>query len=247
MSAKEFAALNGELANIRSGTAVKVLVWKPVFDVKIARSEIVKEQIPFRSVKIPSKSYPLGKSFCKRKGIPGEAEVTYNVTYVDGEEASRVAVSRQVITEPIDELIITGLKSKGYFAASGEGSTEIVNSRFIWPIAGHAGNITCRFGGGHRGLDIAAPAGTVVVASDAGTVIFSGWEGSYGKSVVIRHDNGSVTRYAHNSEILVRAGQFVSQSGAIAIVGRTGFATGVHLHFEVIANGVHKNPLRYIN
>lgn len=100
-------------------------------------------------------------------------------------------------------------------------------------------------GGGsemHRGVDIAAPTGTPIRATGGGTVIFSGWGGSYGNKVIIDHGLGIQTLYAHNSANLVQVGQQVSRGDTIARIGSTGRSTGPHVHYEVIVNGTAVNP-----
>lgn len=106
---------------------------------------------------------------------------------------------------------------------------------YIWPARGVlTSGFGPRWGRMHQGIDIAAPVGTPVVASAAGTVIFAGWNsGGYGNLVKIWHDNGSVTYYAHNHRILVRENQQVEQGQLIAEMGSTGFSTGPHVHFEI--------------
>lgn len=89
---------------------------------------------------------------------------------------------------------------------------------------------------GYNGIDLAAPAGTSIRAAAAGEVILSrasGWNGGYGKYIVIRHSNGTQTLYAHNSANYVVAGQSVAQGEVIGAIGSTGRSTGNHLHFEV--------------
>jgi murein DD-endopeptidase MepM/ murein hydrolase activator NlpD len=100
----------------------------------------------------------------------------------------------------------------------------------------------------HRGIDIAAPIGTPVHAAAAGVVEFSAWNsGGYGNMIDIRHPDGTVTRYAHLSRSLVRAGQQVEQGDQIALVGSTGYSTGPHLHFEVhLPNQGTVNPIAYL-
>lgn len=99
----------------------------------------------------------------------------------------------------------------------------------------------------HTGIDIPAPKGTSAVAIDNGTVIFSATQGSYGKTVMIKHDDGKVTLYAHNSELLVSVGQRVQKGQVVTKIGSTGRSTGPHLHFEVRINGKHTNPMSYVN
>jgi murein DD-endopeptidase MepM/ murein hydrolase activator NlpD len=102
-----------------------------------------------------------------------------------------------------------------------------------------------RWGRMHQGVDFAAVVGAPIYAATAGTVVHSGWESGYGKSIVIDHGNGLKTRYAHCSKLLVKVGAVIPKGGLIANVGSTGHSTGPHLHFEVIVNGIRKNPAWY--
>ena len=100
----------------------------------------------------------------------------------------------------------------------------------------------------HAGLDIGAAHGTNIFAAADGTVLVSGWNtGGYGNYVVIDHGGGLTTLYAHCSSLLVSAGQKVTKGQAIAKCGSTGMSTGPHLHFEVLKNGSHTNPMAYFN
>lgn len=96
---------------------------------------------------------------------------------------------------------------------------------------------------GYNAVDLAAPVGTPILASAAGDVIVAragGWNGGYGSYVVIQHDNGSQTLYAHMSKVITYDGAHVQQGQVIGYVGSTGKSTGAHVHFE-IRNGV-RNP-----
>lgn len=95
----------------------------------------------------------------------------------------------------------------------------------------------------HQGVDLSAPTGTPVFAALGGTVTKSGPYGGYGNYVCIKHNDALTTCYAHNSRILVAEGQEVDAGVVIALVGSTGASTGPHLHFEVIVQGVHVDPL----
>jgi murein DD-endopeptidase MepM/ murein hydrolase activator NlpD len=98
----------------------------------------------------------------------------------------------------------------------------------------------------HEGIDYAANTGTPVRAVAEGSVVRAGWSGGYGQMVEIRHPDGVVTRYGHLSRIAagVKAGSTVSQGDVIGAVGRTGLATGPHLHFELRVNGRATDPRR---
>jgi len=98
----------------------------------------------------------------------------------------------------------------------------------------------------HRGVDFSAPKGTAVVATASGVVTWAGRKPDYGYMVEIRHSDGYTTRYAHNSENLVKAGDLVKKGQKIAVVGSTGRSTGSHLHFEVHQDGKSVNPMPYI-
>ena len=97
----------------------------------------------------------------------------------------------------------------------------------------------------HRGVDYAAPTGTPVKAAGNGKVIFRGKKGGYGNTVIIQHGSKYTTLYAHLSKFArsSRKGKSVSQGQIIGYVGKTGLATGPHLHYEFRVNGVHRNPL----
>lgn len=114
-----------------------------------------------------------------------------------------------------------------------------------------AGRITSRFGqrrgnGWHTGVDIAAPRGSSITAVLPGTVIFAGRSGRYGNVIRIRHDNDLESLYAHNLKHYVKKGSKVRKGQKIATVGKTGRATGYHVHFELLYKGEHIDPLVYL-
>lgn len=163
-----------------------------------------------------------------------------------------------------DDIKIAKAKAKAQAQAkAAAASSKVVNVAKVsnangvkFTVKPVSGTITSRFGrrsspGGigstnHKGLDIAAPNGTSIYAAADGTVEFSGYKGSLGKLVIINHGNGIKTYYAHCSSLKVSAGQKVSAGTNIAAVGKTGTATGYHLHFEIRVNGTSVNPQKYI-
>ena len=125
---------------------------------------------------------------------------------------------------------------------------------FQWPLSRfrisayyHDANYYRRFRRVHTGIDLAAPQGTPIYASKAGVITAAGWSRvGYGYYVKINHGGGVETLYGHMSRIAVRSGQRVNQGALIGYVGRTGFATGPHLHFEVRIGGRTQNPWSFL-
>ena len=120
---------------------------------------------------------------------------------------------------------------------------------YIWPARGTiTSGFGWRWGRMHRGVDVAGPVGTPVVAAGSGVIASAGWNsGGYGNMVEIQHPDGSMTRYAHNNRLNVSVGQAVKQGQQIAEMGSTGYSTGPHLHFEVHPHGGEAvNPVAYL-
>lgn len=118
---------------------------------------------------------------------------------------------------------------------------------FSWPVRGRiSSRFGWRWGRQHEGIDIAVPTGTPVRAAAPGRVVFAGWGGGYGYLVSIDHGSGVVTRYAHNSRLVVRVGQRVGRGQIVAYSGNTGNSTGPHVHFEIRYRGQAVDPLRYL-
>jgi murein DD-endopeptidase MepM/ murein hydrolase activator NlpD len=116
-----------------------------------------------------------------------------------------------------------------------------------WPMPGTPMNLTSPFGkrespgnGGstdHKGADFSAPSGTKVVAAEAGTVVFAGWYGSGGNTIIIKHSKDLYTLYMHASGLIAKKGNKVKKGDVIMKVGSTGASTGPHLHFGVCIGG----------
>jgi len=98
----------------------------------------------------------------------------------------------------------------------------------------------------HKGIDVSTRTGEPIVASADGVVLFTGWDGGYGRVVVVKHGQGFETKYAHLNESLVTRGQHVKRGETIGLVGDSGRTTGSHLHYEVHLNGVPVNPIRHV-
>lgn len=143
--------------------------------------------------------------------------------------------------------------SKAYVSPKGGANAISSTTPSIWPVTG---TITSSFGyrgnpigggtGFHEGIDIAVDYGTPVRATAAGTVSMAGWGDGYGNLVEIDHGNGFVTRYGHNSMVLVVQGQTVKAGDIISLAGSTGRSTGPHVHYEVRVNGTPTDPMLFL-
>lgn len=116
-------------------------------------------------------------------------------------------------------------------------------TKLVWPTSSR--RINQYFTYRHSGLDIDGDIGSPIYASESGVVSISGWGGAYGNTILIKHDNGLVTRYGHHSKNLVSVGERVERGQLIALMGSTGRSTGPHLHFEVLSGNRRVNPFNY--
>jgi murein DD-endopeptidase MepM/ murein hydrolase activator NlpD len=164
----------------------------------------------------------------------GIYETTVMVTYENGEETEREIIDREMVSEPVSKEIHVGVKEKPLY---------------ILPVENYVftSGYGARWGTTHCGIDLAVPTGTDVMAAADGTVIQSGWNGGYGISVYLQHDDGSVTRYGHMSETCVIVGEYVTQGEVVGLSGNTGDSTGPHVHFEIRIDGAAVDPSAYFD
>ena len=176
-------------------------------------------------------------------GVYGKADVTANVTYINGAETEREVVASVTLSQPVTEQQLRGTKERPTWYPTGS---------FSWPCTG---TLTSRFGyrslrlsgsNNHQGIDIGNSYGTSIYASDGGTVTYAGWMGGYGYLIIIDHGNGYETYYGHNSSLVAYVGQKVHKGQLIARMGSTGYSTGNHCHFGIKLNGTFMNPLNYL-
>lgn len=136
-------------------------------------------------------------------------------------------------------------------ASAGDPDREVaaLGLAFAWPLRGSLNSRFGRGGGGgrsHDGLDLGAPGGTAVRASEAGKVIFSDRLGAYGNVVIVKHLGDFSTVYAHHRRNRVSRGEFVEKGQVLGEVGTSGNASGPHLHFEIRRGQTPLDPLRYL-
>lgn len=141
-------------------------------------------------------------------------------------------------------------RNSTYYGGSGVARSTGI---FRWPADGYITSpygwrIHPIYGTGrmHTGIDIGVGYGAPIKAADGGTVIYSGWCGGYGNTVIIDHGRGITTLYGHNSSLYVSEGQSVAKGQVISAAGSTGNSTGPHLHFEVRQDGNPVDPMGYL-
>lgn len=212
-------------------------------EVTTVANKVTTYNVPYETKTTRTSKKNTGYVAVTTAGVKGVNEKTEKVTFVNGVQVSSEIISDQVISAPVTEVVVVGTGKSSYSSVVHNASTK----GFVWPLE-IKGIITSYWGDGrgHKGLDIAARAGTEIHAVKAGTVTFAGWNNDYGYNVIIDHGNGVKTRYAHSRKLHVKAGQKVSQGQFIAEVGTTGQSTGNHCHFEVIINGTRVNPAPYL-
>jgi murein DD-endopeptidase MepM/ murein hydrolase activator NlpD len=159
----------------------------------------------------------------------------------DLEALARRIDDREFKLELLEDLLLSHQVQENAKPSGRPVATGWISSHYGWRRDPFTGRKSM-----HRGLDFAGKTGTEIIAVADGVVTLAESRSGYGKTVEVRHGNGYLTRYAHNSELLVEVGDLVRQGQPIATMGRSGRATGTHLHFEVIRDGKTLDPLRFV-
>lgn len=245
MTPADLSALNPDINinKIQIGQQLRIQESVPYLSVYTYENKTYEAVIHSPVEEIPTADLYVGNSKVKEQGEDGLAMENADITYVNGVEVERVIRSSETIVPATTTYTYVGTTPRPKTASNGY---------YLWPTTTH--RITSPYGyryifgsySFHLGVDIGASYGTAIKASDGGKVTYSGWKGSYGKLVVITHDDGSQTYYAHCSSLLVSSGERVYQGQTIAKVGSTGNSTGPHLHFEIRINGKTVDPLTYL-
>ena len=185
-----------------------------------------------------------------------QAELNESKEVVEAEKAE-IAASNEETEKMLDELqadadrmtqtiINNGSSSSNSSYLGGQMAWPVPSSSYISSPFGYRIHPIYGYSKLHTGMAIGVSSGSVIVAANAGTVISSGWNGGYGKCIVVDHGGGVTTLYAHCSALYVSVGQSVTRGQQIAAVGSTGNSTGPHCHFEVRINGSYVNPYPYV-
>ena len=221
---------------IKPGQVLDLTAKKPMLNVRSVEEVTQLETIEPKVEYVKNDQLRAGQTKVINPGKPGKQWVTYRLLRQNGEMIEEERVSARIVQQAVTTVIMKGTK-----IVLGEGTGQ-----FAWPVTGH--KITSymgeRWGRMHEGIDIVG--GKNIMAADNGVVVFAGWKNGYGNCIIIDHKNGFETLYGHMSKLIAKKGQVVQKGDVIGIMGETGHAFGVHLHFEVHKDGVVKNPLSYL-
>ena len=217
------------------------LKLRNILKVETVKNVAYNEDIPYGTTTVEDSTMYIGEQEIATSGTVGTQKVVANVTYINGVEASRDIISTEEITPAASETVIVGTKER---------PSHIGTGVMMLPFSG---NVSSRYGArdgrrtSHKGVDLSGKSGSPVAAADNGTVINAEYRSDYGNIVIVDHNNGLSTYYAHLSKINVNVGDVVEKGDTVGLVGSTGISTGPHLHFEVRRNGEPINPYTYIN
>ncbi|MEH7441913.1 M23 family metallopeptidase [Bacillus sp. JJ1122] len=225
---------------LKPGQELNVTVLKPLVEVVVDRQAYVKEEVAFQKEVVNNPKMFKGDTKKQQTGKNGVNGKIYVTSEKNGQVVKKEAIKTEVLQKPVNEIIIKGTK---VVPSRGEGT-------FVWPTNG--GYISSqqgyRWSKMHKGIDIARPSNYTIKAADNGVVVLAGNNNDgYGNKIIIDHQNGYRTMYAHLASITVSSGQTVARGSKIGIMGRTGNSTGIHLHFEVYQNGKLINPMSKLN
>jgi len=215
-----------DIANMFDVT-VNTIIWANDLKNATIRPGQTLAILPVTGIKYTIKTGGTLRDVIKKHGGDIEEAELYNGISADQELAAGTVV---IIPEGEFVMPKTTTASGTKVVTSGGPSYE---GYYMKPVSGAARTQGIH---GYNGVDLGAPVGTPIMAAADGDVIIvknGGWNGGYGNYVVIRHDNGTQTLYAHNSSNIVYPGQYVVQGQVIGYVGSTGRSTGPHVHFEV--------------
>lgn len=229
------------VTEVETGDRVCIRSLVQPVQVKMVEKGKIKEVVEFKTIKKETDEYYKGDAYLQQEGQDGLQIFEGYITKIGGEETKRKQTAKpEVLRKKKDKIILIGTAERPKTAATGT---------FIVPLDHYV--ITSEWGGRwgrlHEGMDLAAPTGTPIHASDGGKIIKANYWSGHGLCVEVDHGNGIITRYSHCSAVFVSIGDLVYQGQHIANVGNTGHSFGSHCHFEVRVNGTSQNPRNYIN
>ncbi len=223
---------------IKVGQVIDLTVLKPTLSVRTVETIMENQEIQFDTEYVKDDNLRAGVVQVVTPGKNGLKKVTIQVTKVNGFMESEQMLGEELITEPVK-----ALAKKGTKIILGEGT-----GKFSWPVVSPSISSVYgqRWGQLHKGIDITSGNRSILTA-DTGKISYVGYKSDYGNHIIVDHLNGYRSLYGHLSSIGVKVGQIVEKGERIGVMGSTGESTGIHLHFEIIVNGISENPLKYLN
>ena len=243
ISEKELLAANPDVDPKKLEVGSELTIFKPGAMVHMEVSQLITANQKIKHKVIEKKTADMyeGDEEIQKEGRNGKRVVTSRIQTINGKEIENTAIVEIVELQPVTEVLLVG---------TAERPPSVGDGNYRWPLDSGTYRISSEFGArwgrNHNGIDLACPQGTNVYAADGGIVTWAGYKGSFGYLVIIDHQNGYETYYAHNSQLLVTQGDEVYEGMHIAESGNTGRSTGPHCHFEVRTGGVPYNPRNYL-
>lgn len=242
MSKEEFLIANtqfkDENALLFPGQLVTLGVMQPQFDLVEEDHTISDVDVNYETETKIDSSKKSSYSVVEQAGVKGRNRVTQKIQKVNGETTNIVTTKTEQLKAPVKEVIVKGGSQGSYGGGNVAGYGGVVATKGEWGWPATCSSISSPFGYRwgvlHDGTDIAGCGyGSNIFAAQAGTVVKVAFKYDNGKYVIINHNNGYYSLYAHLAGQSVREGQTVNKGQVIGTMGRTGFATGVHLHFSI--------------
>ncbi len=231
--------LKENATRMQIGDKLVIMVPEPKLFVRTVEDVIYTEIIDRDINYVNNPNDYIGTHTVIEAGADGVIEVRATVEKLNGQIINEEITESTKVLEPITETQSRGVKALPVTTATGTFEMPMLSYTFTSPFG-------YRWGRLHKGIDLAAPTGTAIKASDGGRIIKAGWDGGYGYAIEIDHGDGMTTKYGHCSAIYVSVGEEVAQYENIAAVGNTGNSTGPHLHFEIRVWNKPVDPMGYL-
>ena len=242
--------MNPEIEDsLQIGDELLIAAATPFLPVQNVYTNVYEEEFNFPEEEIQNAIYARGYRAVLQEGVKGLHRVTERVTELNGIPVNREVIATEILQNAVPQRVTVGTSDPSTIVSGSDGTdrtpSAATSSGFIWPTTG--GRATTYPNHSGNGVDIAIGHGVPIYASASGQIALVKYGISgYGNYIIIDHQNGYRTLYAHNSSIYVSIGDYVNQGDVIAAMGRTGWATGNHLHFEVHYNGRYMWPPDFI-
>lgn len=250
LSVKEFLIVNPEIVSenalLFNGQEVNVGLVKPIISIVVENNLVEDKTVPYQSQTKYDNKYVVGTTWTEQTGQNGISRVEYYTETINGVITQVIPLSTEVIKPVVDEVIVKGGLSINYVGDTGAWywptiRPYVITSYFGWRTDPISGEHTY-----HRGIDISGTGyGSPIYAAQSGTITRIGWAGDMGNYIYIDHGKGFQTIYMHMSGFAdgMRSGVAVTKGELIGYMGSTGYSTGTHLDFRIMANGVYIDPL----